>query len=173
MNGLSKFCRILLYIWMAWCTFVTLGSGIIMTTGKFAAFGWGVLIVTLAAFVGSIVLDILKLRWSSFFTLTAGVLVHLYLVFSLTNRSGGLERIVFYKNHLPFLILAVLSLGMVLCYKKYRKDNEICFEKTKKDQEKLAEKEAAEADFYAELIDGDEAEADALTDSTDGDEALV
>ncbi len=153
MKTCSWVFRVLLYIWMAWCTFVTLGSGFVIIGGRFAPFGWGILIVTLAAFTASIVLDIFKLRWSSFFVLTAGVLVHVYLVFSLTNRKNGLDRLVFYKNHLPFLILVVLSLIMVLCYKKYRRDNSVSFEKTKKDQEKVAEKLAEqESGASSELV---------------------
>lgn len=153
MKTCSRVFRVLLYIWMAWCTFVTLGSGVVIIQGRFPLFGWGMLIITLAAFIASIILDLLQLRWSSFFVLTAGVLVHIYLVFSLTNRKNGLDRLVFYKNHLPFLILVVLSLIMVLCYKKYCKDNNVYFEKTKKDQEKIAEKQAEqEADVSSELI---------------------
>ena len=153
MKACSRMFRVLLYIWMTWCTFITIVSGMKIASGKFAPFGFGILIVTLAAFAASIVLDILKLRWSSFFVLTGGVLVHLYLVFSLTNRRNGLERLVFYKNHLPFLALIVLSLCMVLCYKKYRRDNSVSFQKTKKDEERAAEKLAEqEAETSSELV---------------------
>lgn len=137
MNICSRVFRTLTYIAMVWFTFVTLVLGINMLKNEsYFTAGCVLLILTLGGFVATIILDILKLRWSAFIVLSGAVVVHVFIAYSMTNRRVGIESAIFYRNHAPILILIVLFLVCVLCYKKYIKDQRgIVFRKTEKDRE--------------------------------------
>ena len=104
-----------------------------------------------------LVLFFLKLKWSSFFVLLGTSLARIYLAFAL-QRQSPLDSIVFYKQHLPILAVALFSLIAVLCYKKYKKEEKgVTFYKTEKDLQIKEEKEILEDLEEAEELKEDEA----------------
>jgi len=137
MKATYRVFSILMYIAMIYSTFTGIICGVLLADSKYNGFGYPIMIITLAGFAVGLVLFFLKLKWSSFFVLLGTSLARIYLAFAL-QRQSPLDSIVFYKQHLPILAVALFSLIAVLCYKKYKKallsikPKKICKSKKKK-----------------------------------------
>ena len=132
MKATYRVFSILMYIAMIYSTFTGIICGVLLADSKYNGFGYPIMIITLAGFAVGLVLFFLKLKWSSFFVLLGTSLARIYLAFAL-QRQSPLDSIVFYKQHLPILAVALFSLIAVLCYKKYKKEEKgVTFYKPKK-----------------------------------------
>lgn len=81
-----------------------------------------------------------------FFVLAATSIARVYIGFLMINHSSGmLEMRIFYKHHLPALLVVLFALLSTLFYKKHLKNERgVTFQKTEKDQKLMEEKEALE-----------------------------
>ena len=157
MKATYRVFSILMYIAMIYSTFTGIICGVLLSDSKYNGFGYPIMIITLAGFAVGLVLFFLKLKWSSFFVLLGTSLARIYLAFAL-QRQSPLDSIVFYKQHLPILAVALFSLIAVLCYKKYKKEEKgVTFYKTEKDLQIKEEKEILEDLEEAEELKEDEA----------------
>ena len=157
MKATYRVFSILMYIAMIYSTFTGIICGVLLADSKYNGFGYPIMIITLAGFAVGLVLFFLKLKWSSFFVLLGTSLARIYLAFAL-QRHSPLDSIVFYKQHLPILAVALFSLIAVLCYKKYKKEEKgVTFYKTEKDLQIKEEKEILEDLEEAEELKEDEA----------------
>ena len=157
MKATYRVFSILMYIAMIYSTFTGIICGVLLADSKYNGFGYPIMIITLAGFAVGLVLFFLKLKWSSFFVLLGTSLARIYLAFAL-QRQSPLDSIVFYKQHLPILAVALFSLIAVLCYKKYKKEEKgVTFYKTEKDLQIKDEKEILEDLEEAEELKEDEA----------------
>ena len=157
MKATYRVFSILMYIAMIYSTFTGIICGVLLADSKYNGFGYPIKIITLAGFAVGLVLFFLKLKWSSFFVLLGTSLARIYLAFAL-QRQSPLDSIVFYKQHLPILAVALFSLIAVLCYKKYKKEEKgVTFYKTEKDLQIKEEKEILEDLEEAEELKEDEA----------------
>ncbi len=155
MKATYRVFSVLMYIAMIYSTFTGIICGVLLANSKYSGFGYPIMIITLAGFAVGLVLFFLKLKWSSFFVLLGASLARVYLAFAL-QRQSPLDSIVFYKQHLPILAVALFSLVAVLCYKKYKKDEKgVTFYKTEKDLQIKEEKEedlSLEQESVSEII---------------------
>ena len=157
MKATYRVFSILMYIAMIYSTFTGIICGVLLADSKYNGFGYPIMIITLAGFAVGLVLFFLKLKWSSFFVLLGTSLARIYLAFAL-QRQSPLDSIVFYKQHLPILAVALFSLIAVLCYKKYKKEEKgVTFYKTEKDLQIKEEKEILGDLEEAEELKEDEA----------------
>lgn len=141
MKATYRIFSVLMYIAMIYSTFTGIICGVMLADSKYSGFGYPIMIVTLAGFAVGLVLFFVKLKWSSFFVLLGSSLARIYLAYAL-QRQSPLESVVFYKQHLPIIAVALFSLIAVLCYKKYKKDEKgVTFYKTEKDLQFKQEKE--------------------------------
>lgn len=141
MKATYRIFSVLMYIAMIYSTFTGIICGVMLADSKYSGFGYPIMIITLAGFAVGLVLFFVKLKWSSFFVLLGASLARVYLAYAL-QRQSPLESIVFYKQHLPIIAVALFSLVAVLCYKKYKKEGKgVTFYKTEKDLQLKQEKE--------------------------------
>ncbi|MDD6236043.1 MAG: hypothetical protein PUB00_01540 [Clostridiales bacterium] len=141
MKATYRIFSVLMYIAMIYSTFTGIICGVMLADSKYSGFGYPIMIITLAGFAVGLVLFFVKLKWSSFFVLLGASLARVYLAYAL-QRQSPLESIVFYKQHLPIIAVALFSLVAVLCYKKYKKEEKgVTFYKTEKDLQLKQEKE--------------------------------
>ena len=152
MKATYRVFSILMYIAMIYSTFTGIICGVLLADSKYNGFGYPIMIITLAGFAVGLVLFFLKLKWSSFFVLLGTSLARIYLAFAL-QRQSPLDSIVFYKQHLPILAVALFSLIAVLCYKKYKKEEKgVTFYKTEKDLQIKEEKDDCKKNYEQEKV---------------------
>ena len=147
MKALSRFFSFLTYGALIYAGFTAVIAGISLIPAKnYAFYGWSILILTIAGFLALIILNIFKCKWSSFFVIAGTMIARVYISFLMVNRSAGLlEMKVFYKHHLPALLVVLFALLSTLFYKKYLKDERgVTFQKTEKDREHMEEKKSIE-----------------------------
>lgn len=146
MKGISRFFSFLTYLAMVYAAFTAVVAAFsLIPTELYAHFGWMILVFSLAGFLAAIVLNIFKLKWTSFFVLAGTGIARVYVSYLLINRSG-LDMVVFYKHHLPALLVVLFALLSTVFYKLHLKNERgITFYKTERDRELREEKAAMEA----------------------------
>ena len=155
MKGVSRFFSVLTYIAMAYAGFTAFVAAFSLASSKFSHFGWMILAFSGVGFLAAIVLNIFKLKWTSFFVLTGTGVARVYVSFLLIQRSG-LDMAVFYKQHLPALLVILFALLSTVFFKMYLKNERgITFQKTEKDRALMEEKRELE-----ELAEAENAEAE-------------
>ena len=153
MKILSRIFSVLTYAALSYVLFTALIAVIALhNSADYAAYGVAFEVLAVGGLLAAVVLNILKCKWSSFFVLAGTSLVRVYIGFLMVNNSAVLEMTVFYKHHLPALLVVLFALLSTLCYKKYKKaERGVTFQKTEKDREIMEEKAlAAEEEPAAE-----------------------
>ena len=161
MKSISRIFSVLTYAAMVYAAFTAIIAGVSLTpTALYAHFGWMILLFSLAGFIAAIIFNIFKMKWTSFFVLAGTGIARVYVSYLLIVRSG-LDMMVFYKHHLPALLVVLFALLSTVFYKLYLKNERgITFQKTQKDRALMEEKMAMqELEESGDALESDEGEA--------------
>lgn len=161
MKSVSRFFSFLTYGAMVYAAFTAIVAAfMLIPSASYSHFGWMILVFTMAGFLAAIVLNIFKLKWTSFFVLAGTGIARVYVSYLLVQRSG-LDMLVFYKHHLPALLVVLFALLSTVFYKMHLKNERgVTFQKTQKDRELMEEKKAMqELEESEDALESDEGEA--------------
>lgn len=141
MKAVLRVFSILTYIAMAYVGFTAVVALISLWGSQYSHFGWLIFLFFAIGSLVGILLNCFKLKWTSFFVLGATNLARVYVAYLLIQRAG-LDMVVFYKQHLPALLILLFAFFSALCYQKYLKNEKgVTFQKTEKDRALREEKE--------------------------------
>ncbi len=120
MKTLSRFCEVLTYLAMVYAGFTAIVVAAALIRSNYAHFGWIIFAVTIAGQSVALLFRVLKKRWIFAIIAAVSAAVRVYISYLLMVRSG-LDMAVFYKQHLPALLVAVFALLTALFWRAYQK----------------------------------------------------
>ncbi len=151
MKTLSRLCEVLTYLAMVYAAFTAVVVALALMRSDYAHFGWLILAVTVVGESAALLFRVLKKRWIFAIIAAVGAAVRVYISYLLMVRSG-LDMAVFYKQHLPALLVVVFALLTALFWRSYQKAAVgITFRKADSDRARAEEKAANLTEIVEEI----------------------